>query len=149
MLLDTNVLMYAVNSESPHHAASAQVLREALTAQIQACIALQNIHEFYSVVTNEKRVRNPVTTSQAHMMATLLLETPRIEKLSQDHSTTQLALSLAKELGVSGPRFFDCLLAAIAKQHNVSTIVTENTRDYAPYAFLEAIRPGKNAKPST
>lgn len=142
MLLDTNVLVYAVNPESPYHAASARVLQHVLKEQIQACISLQNVHEFYSVVTSEKRAQNPVTPGQAHMMATLLLQTPRIEKLAQDQLTIRLALSLAEELGVSGPRFFDCLLAATAKQHNVSTIVTENTRDFAPYAFLEAIRPG-------
>jgi toxin-antitoxin system PIN domain toxin len=144
MLLDTNVLVYAINPESPRHAASAQVLREALTGRIQACIAIQSIHEFYSVVTNEKLAPSPFTPGQAHMIATLLLQTPRIEKLAQDQSTTRLALSLADELGVSGPRFFDCLLAASAKQHNVGIILTENTRDFSPYSFLEAVQPGSD-----
>lgn len=144
MLLDTNVLVYAINPESPNHAPSAQVLHDALTGRIQASIAHQSIHEFYSVVTNKKKVQSPLTPGQAHMVATLLLQTPRVEKLAQDQSTTQLALALADEHGVSGPPFFDCLLAATAKQHNIGTIVTENTKDFSLYTFIKAVKPGSD-----
>jgi len=65
MLLDTNVLVYALDEESPHHVPSRAVLERASRGDGDYRLSSQILAEFFAVVTNPRRVRAPRAAIEA------------------------------------------------------------------------------------
>jgi predicted nucleic acid-binding protein len=65
-IVDTNILIYALDADAPQHAA-ARGLLEAARADTAATLFVtsQILCEFYSVVTNPRRVPKPRTAAEA------------------------------------------------------------------------------------
>ena len=140
-LLDTNILVHAYNSESPVHRAAREVLRDALTGNLEAVITPQVLYEFYAVSTDPRRVSSPLEPQVAAAICRDLALSPEMEKIHTSEASTEEALSLAEAHGLRGPDVFDCVLAATAKQGGVRRIYTENVADFARFGFLEAVNP--------
>jgi len=112
-----------------------------LTERVEACIAPQNIYEFYSVVTNPKRVQPAITCEKAAEICRSMHESPELVKIHPSVNTPIIALSLAEEHGISGSEIFDCVLAAIMKENSVDIIYTQNVRDFKKYEFMRVEDP--------
>ena len=65
VLLDANVLIYAEQDKSLYHEASKLLRDRALTGAIAACVSPQVLNEFYAVVTNPRRVDDPLSAREA------------------------------------------------------------------------------------
>jgi predicted nucleic acid-binding protein len=55
-VIDTNILVYAVNADSQQHAASRALLEAARDPATTLYVTSQILCEFYSVVTNPRRI---------------------------------------------------------------------------------------------
>jgi len=55
-LIDTNVLVYSFYQERQEYAASRRLREAARDPGAALCVALQNLAEFYAVVTSPRRV---------------------------------------------------------------------------------------------
>ena len=55
-LLDANVLVYAFYADAEHHAAARALLDTASNASAALCVTSQVLAEFYSIVTDRRRV---------------------------------------------------------------------------------------------
>jgi len=55
-VLDANVLVYAVNADAPQHSASRALLEQARDPSTTLYVTSQILCEFYSVITNPRRV---------------------------------------------------------------------------------------------
>src|SRR5689334_8207593 len=64
-IIDANVLVYALDADSPHHAASRALLEAARTEATTLYVTSQILCEFYSIVTNARRVPKPRTAADA------------------------------------------------------------------------------------
>ena len=62
---DTNILVYADDPSSNHHLKAREYLEQALKRSIRACLSHQILAEYFSVVTSEKRVKQPLTVDEA------------------------------------------------------------------------------------
>lgn len=54
VLLDTNILVYAQDSESSFFKEAKEIVDKARRGELEACISLQNLSEFYAIVANPK-----------------------------------------------------------------------------------------------
>ncbi|MFO7837582.1 MAG: PIN domain-containing protein [Candidatus Thorarchaeota archaeon] len=142
-LLDTNIFVHAHNHASPHQEKAAGVLHEALDGQLEVCITSQILYEFFSVVTNIRRVHHPLTTDQAANICQDLWISGAIEIIEPQITTSSLVFELVRKHGISGAELFDCVLAAIAKENHVKILLTENVRDFEKYEFLTIRNPFK------
>lgn len=61
ILLDTNILVFAHNADSPHNKKSSEIIKSAMEFEFNACISHQNLLEFFSVVTSTKHVEKPIS----------------------------------------------------------------------------------------
>jgi hypothetical protein len=78
-IVDTNILVYALDADAPQHAA-ARALLEAARADAPATLFVtsQILCEFYSIVTNPRRVPKPRTAAEAIVaISSLLALSPR------------------------------------------------------------------------
>jgi predicted nucleic acid-binding protein len=64
-LVDANVLVYAMDADASQHAASRTLLEDALDGSTTLYVSLQVLCEFYSIVTNARRVLKPRSSADA------------------------------------------------------------------------------------
>ena len=141
MLLDTNILVYARNSGSPFFKKAKEVVDKAIKGELEACISLQNLIEFYAVVTNPKRVQNPLTPQEAKKDVEEYLSYSNIKKLSVKESTVRLAMELAEKYSISKQHIYDTQLVATMMENGVKKIFTVNTNDFSVFSEIEAKNP--------
>ena len=64
-LADTNVLIYALDADAPHHTAARALLEAARDGSATLYVTRQIPREFYAVVTNARRVAKPRSPAEA------------------------------------------------------------------------------------
>src|SRR5208282_5717700 len=64
-IIDANVLVYALDADAPQHAASRTLLEAARDGSTTLYVTSQILCEFYSIVTNARRVSRPRTSADA------------------------------------------------------------------------------------
>jgi uncharacterized protein len=64
-IVDANVLIYALDRDAPQHLAARSLLDEARTGSTTLYVTSQILCEFYSVVTNPRRVSKPRSAGDA------------------------------------------------------------------------------------
>jgi predicted nucleic acid-binding protein len=138
-LIDSNVLVYALNKSDKHHLDSQALLERAATGKLEACIAQQNILEFIATVTSIRRVERPVSIETAQKAINqyssfLRIITPRDETIWD-------FLSILKEVPATRERIFDVYLAATALSNGVSQICTWNVRHLEKIPHLKVRTP--------
>jgi predicted nucleic acid-binding protein len=82
-LVDTNVLVYRADRDSEFHQPSANLIQQGLKGEIPLCVSLQNLTEFYAVITSPKRVTNPITPAEASAEIKKYLQSNNIRKIYQ------------------------------------------------------------------
>ena len=60
ILIDTNVLVYAINTSSSQHEASRRLLEMIQAGLIRGGLVPQVLLEFFAVITDPRRVENPL-----------------------------------------------------------------------------------------
>lgn len=141
LLVDTNVLAYAHDPVSKNHEKAKELAKAALKGELEACISYQNVAELYSVLTNSAKLSKPYESSVAVELCELYIKSKNIPKIISTEQTYSRALRLAGQVGATSTKIFDCLLAVTARENNIKTIYTENTRDFEPFKFITAVNP--------
>jgi predicted nucleic acid-binding protein len=125
--LDSNVLVYAVDSNSPFYRGSREVLE---AAHRQYFISPQIAFEFLSLVTNPKRVQSPLMPEQANEVLKTILTRHNIRILPLDAQIMKDALKLSLKHNLTGPQVFDALIAAAVFRHRIPVIITANRKHF-------------------
>jgi toxin-antitoxin system PIN domain toxin len=138
-LLDTNVLVYAINADAPKHETSHSLVETAVAGGVAAVLVPQVLLEFLAVVTSARRVSRPLDTRRAwEHVAALRSRLPVLD-------VKPAALTVFGELITSrrpaGRAIFDLFLAAQMRTYNVGVICTYNVADFATFPHLEVITP--------
>ena len=72
-VVDTNVLVYALDADAPQHAAARALLEAGRDPSTTLYVTSQILCEFYSIVTNPRRVPKPRSAADAVAAITDLL----------------------------------------------------------------------------
>lgn len=127
MLVDTNILIYAINSDSPKNK-KAQVFLQ--THRKELVVAHQNIFETLRVLTH-LNYSKPMSPKEAQEAVLAILRACRV--IIPDYDTHYLAFELIKEYNLSGNRIFDAYLCATAISNGIRIIATDNERDFKKF----------------
>jgi len=140
VLLDSNVLVYFLNSKSKHHSQANKIFQQVEQGKISACISVQNILEVSAVVTDQRRVENPISHPQLAQQVAHWLEGNRIRLIYPNHLTVALLLEWANQ-GLIGKAqsVFDAYLATTMISNNIKTIVTANVGDFKQFPGIEVV----------
>lgn len=134
-LVDANILIYAASPAVPQYQAS----RGLLESDTKLCVSPQVFAEFYSVVTNPRRVTVPFTPAEARAFIGALL--PRLDVLPMIGAVVVRWVELAEKHGVTGADVFDVQLVATMLENDVRRIYTYNRGDFEPFGELEVVTP--------
>lgn len=140
-IIDANVLVYATDADAPQHPASRALLEAARSGSATLYVTSQILCEFYSVVTNARRVAKPRSPSDAieaiSGFATLLHVLPTPAR------AIALLVDLVRRHPVTGGDVFDLQLIATMQANGIQRIYTFNTEDFNVFPELTVIAPSR------
>ena len=135
MLVDSNILIYSINTRSPKHKQAQRFLKENLKNLV---IAHQNILETLRVLTHN-RFPNPMKLQNALNDISAISNSTRI--ISPLNNTYYLAIELIKVHRLIGNKIFDAYLVATALSSGITEIATDNVRDFKKFKEIKVINP--------
>ncbi len=137
-VVDANILIYAADKDAPQFMAARALLRAARN-ELSFSVTSQILCEFYSVVTNGRRVRRPLSSGDAQRAISTLLAFLNV--LPTTAQSVDILKDLLRRHPVSGGKIFDLQIAATMMANDVYRIYTFNTADFQPFSELEVLAP--------
>lgn len=135
MLVDTNILIYAINADSSKYKQAQKFLKENLS---ELEIAHQNVLEAIRVLTHKNFSR---TMNLKDALKAVLPIVKSCIIISPNQSTYYFAIELIKNYKLKGNRIFDAYLAATALSNGITTIATDNIRDFKKFKEIKLLNP--------
>lgn len=140
-LLDTNVLIYALDPNSEFHQASRHLLEQARAIDAGLFITSQVLAEFYAVVTDARRVPKARQPAEALVAIEQILSLPGITLLPTPVDLVDRWMDLARRYLVSGQLIFDLQLAATMLAYDVRSVYTYNRADFERFKEITVLTP--------
>ena len=138
-LVDANVLVYAVDADAPQHTASRALLEAARDGLTTFYVSSQILCEFYSIVTNARRVRMPRSPADALSAISGLLVF--LVVLPVPAKAANELVDLLRRRPVTGGEIFDLQIVATMKTNGILKIYTFNTGDFDVFPELDVSTP--------
>jgi toxin-antitoxin system PIN domain toxin len=138
--VDTNILVYAERLESPWFEAAERALSELAESSAPWAIPWPCIHEFFSVVTNPRIWKTPTPPAIAVSQIGGWMESPGLVLLAEGPRFWTELKDVLRASGVAGGRVHDARIAAICRQHGISTLWSAD-RDFSRFAGLKTSNP--------
>ena len=139
-LIDSNILIYAVDKESLYHEESLSVFREYL--QKGCYLADFSLIEFFQVITDGKKTPKPCSPEEASQYIKHFINTPEIEvlelKILNILNNPKLTDDL-KRYDITRYGIYDYLIASCMRINGIGHIVTFNDKDFQKYEWLEPV----------
>lgn len=141
--IDTNILVYLAASDVPQHAKSRRAIEEFLSHSLGNRIAVTDdvLLEFVHVVTDPRRLKNPLKMSSALDWAEAFWSGQETAPLLPSPMTFTRTLELLRAHGLSRKRIRDSMLAAVLEENGVRELLTANVADFRTFTFLKPIDP--------
>jgi len=127
MLIDSNILIYAINISSPKNKVAIQFLKK---HQNNLVVAHQNIFETLRVLTHPKFGQSAASKDAIKSVMSIASSSKVITPNSKTHF---LALELIERHNLISNKVFDAYLAATALSNEIDTIVTDNVKDFQKF----------------
>ncbi len=138
-LVDTNILVYASDDDSIFQSSAQNFLEEVL-AENKTYLAIQNLTEFYAIVTNSKRLKHPLSQSQALKAIESFIDSKLFRFVYATENTIFGIVNILKKFPIKAEEIHDVHLAAVALANNIRTIYTADTKVFTRLG-LKAINP--------
>lgn len=139
MLVDANILLCAVDEESPFHRQARDWLEAALNGPKRVGIPWMSTWAFLRIVTNPRAVAAPLGPAASWQIATDWLDAPAtwIPEPGRGHREILRGLLLGKDLRAG--LISDAVLAAICLEHGLSVVSADS--DFARFPEVSWINP--------
>ena len=136
-LVDTNILVYSYDASEPDKQRICSILLKKCWAQETSyAIALQNLSEFYVVVT--KKIDNPLSKEIAKNIINDIIEFNNWQVLELNETSIITAIDLSIKYNI---HYWDAILCATMKQNGITNVFTENTKDFGKIPWMTAVNP--------
>ena len=140
MLVDTNILVYAVNTAASHHEDARDFLRREYQ---QVVIAHQNILESLRVLTHST-FPTPLSVNKTLKITEDFSSTFRV--ISPKDETIFVFHELIQKYSCVSNTIFDAYLVATALTNGITTIATENERHFRIFKEITVLNPFTDLK---
>jgi len=141
--VDTNILVYAHNTASPHYNKAKQFVEMLMNqrnkyGELNICLPTQVLTEFVHVITWQNletplSLQNAIQTVQDYLDA-------GVKIISQQDTQVQTFINLLNTV-TTRKKVFDVALAATLKDNDISGLYTRNVDDFKEFDFLKIVNP--------
>ena len=139
ILVDANVLIYAIDADSPHHSLARGWLEETLSGTTPLGLAWIVILAFLRLTTRSGILRNPLPPERAMAYVDEWLAQPHVRAVSPGEGHWPILRKLLRDSGTAGNLTSDAHLAAVALERGASVCSTDG--DFERFAGVERVNP--------
>jgi toxin-antitoxin system PIN domain toxin len=139
ILVDTNLLIYAVDSDSPHHARANAWFTDLLSGTTPVGLAWLVVLAFVRVTTRPGVMQRPQTVEGALGLVDEWLALPYVSWVAPGEHHWPLLRNLLKATGTAGNLVPDAHLAALAIEHGCPIYSADH--DFKRFPGVEHINP--------
>lgn len=140
-VVDTNILVYAANEDSPDHATCRSLLNEWRAQATPWYLTWGIAYEFLRVTTHPRVLEQPFALRGAWSFLEALLASPGLRVLTETSRHLRVAKEVFDEVpGIAANDVFDAHTAILMREHGVKTIYTRDT-DFNRFSFLDVLDP--------
>jgi uncharacterized protein len=141
LVVDTNVLVYAADQDSPFHAACRNWLDGQRLRPDGWYTTWPILYDFLRVVTHPRVMRRPWDISSAWDFVTALLSSPGLTVLVATQRHADVAAQVFTELPhLAGNLLHDAHTAILMREHGIRRVCTRDT-DFHQFSFIEVVDP--------
>ncbi len=139
LVVDTSILVYAADADSPFHS-EARAWLDRRRAQPDAWYTTWPIaYEFLRVTTHPRVMRTPWSAKQAMAFVKALLDSPGLGMLVQSERHAAVAEQVIAEYPwVSGNLLHDAHTAILMREHGIRQVCTRDA-DFHRFSFVEVV----------
>lgn len=141
VIVDANVLVYAVDSRSTHHRPSLAWLESALGGSEAVGFAWTVILAFLRLTTSRAILENPLDVEEASAQLERWLDAPAAVLVEPTARHLALVRGLLREAGTAANLVNDAHLAALALEHGASIVSFD--RDVGRFGGVRLRLPGE------
>jgi toxin-antitoxin system PIN domain toxin len=139
IVLDANILLYAYDSLSPHHAKARAWLQGTLSSGAPVGLPWQTAAAFLRIATNPRLPGERFTLEEAARVVDQWFEQPNVRLLAPGDGHWSLFRQMAIEGQARGPLITDAQLAALTIEYG--GILHTTDRDFARFPGLRWTNP--------
>lgn len=139
ILIDANLLIYAVDSDSPHHAKARPWLEETLSGTTRVGLAWVVLLAFLRLTTHPAVMRRPLAAERALEYVDEWLGQPFVETVVPGETHWPLLRTLLAATGAAGNLSSDAHLAALSLENSAEVCSTD--RDFGRFPGVRHVNP--------
>jgi hypothetical protein len=140
-VVDTNLLVYAADADSPFHARCRERLNDWRSQPAAWYTTWGIIYEFLRITTHPRVMKKPWTGPKAWTFISILLSSPGLGLLIPTNRHAAVADQVVHQIPhLAGNLMHDAHTAILMREHGIRRIYTRDT-DFHRFAFLEVIDP--------
>jgi len=139
VLIDANLLLYAYDSDSPHHFAARRWLQAEISSGRPVRLALVTLLAFVRIASDTRIFTRPLTPVEACNIVESWLATANVSLLVPGPRTWQHLATICAEARAKGPLVMDAHLAALAREHGA--VVASTDRDFRRFPSIKTVNP--------
>ena len=128
--IDTDFLIAAEIRDHLFHAPAERLLDRLLANGSSLAIAPQTLAEFIHVVTDPRRLREPLSMAEAIGRAEFWWQAEEVLRVYPNDSAGSDFLVWLRDHRLGRKRLLDTLLAATYAANGIETLITNNERDF-------------------
>jgi len=137
--IDTDFLVAAEIRDHPFHRPADALLQRLLTDGHDLAVAPQMLAEFIHIVTDPKRMPQPLSMADAIGRAEHWWQAAEVVRVFPDGQAVTDFLGWLSCHQLGRKRLLDTLLAATLHQAGVRRLITNNERDFRGFACFEIV----------
>ena len=140
-VVDTNILIYGVNTDAPDHARCRALLEHWRAQPTPWYVTWGIVYEFLRVVTHPRVLTRPLSPAEAWRFLDALFAAPQLRILTETDRHRHVAAEVFREVpDISGNLVFDAHTATLMRENGIRVIYTRDT-DFNRFPFLDTIDP--------
>lgn len=139
ILVDVNLLLYAIDEDAPHHRAARRWWEETLSGTRPVGLAWIVLLAFARLTTRRGILVRPLPPDQALAFVEEWLEHPLVEAVSPGPGHWRILRSLLAAAGTAGNLTTDAHLAALALERGAQVYSADH--DFARFAGVSHVDP--------
>lgn len=135
--IDTDFLVAVEIRDHLFHKPADAVLSRLLEEGHKLAVAPQMLAEFVHVVTDLKRLKDPLSMEEALARAEYWWQAREVVRIYPEGDAVSTWIEWLREHRLGRKRLLDTMLAASACSQGISTIVTNNEKDFKVFGSFE------------
>jgi toxin-antitoxin system PIN domain toxin len=140
-VVDTNILVYAADTDSPFHGRCRKALEQWRTQNSVWYTTWSIIYEFVRVTTHPRVMRTPLSVADSWRFIDAVLASPSLSILVETDRHSDVVAQVFDELPhLQGNIIHDAHTAILMREHGLRRIFTRDT-DFHRFPFLEVTDP--------